>query len=56
MPKVVITPGQKVPTSGIYQKPGGDQVTLVKGEPAPPTPKKGQSFRLVEETKHKHSK
>ena len=34
----------------------GNEVTVVKGEPFPPTPKSGQSFTLVDETKHKSNK
>lgn len=41
-PRPAIRPGQIVPDSGIYRTGGGRQSTLVKGEPAPPTPKSGQ--------------
>jgi hypothetical protein len=49
--KNVLKPGQKVGTSGQYEVIGprggrtGHEVTLVKGEPAPPT-------ILVDKTKH----
>lgn len=51
--------GQKVPTSGQYEVIGprggrtGREVTLVKGESAPPTMKSGQKMILVDKTKHK---
>lgn len=48
-----VKPGEKVPVSGQYKKPGGGETTLVKGKPAPPTPKPGQSHVLVDKTKHK---
>ena len=53
MTKVTIKPGQKVPKSGQYSGGGRKEVTLVKGEPAPPSQKKGQSYTLVDPTKHK---
>jgi hypothetical protein len=52
-------PGKSVPRSGQYElinragKGAGREATLVRGEPFPPTPKSGQSFRLVDKTKHK---
>ena len=48
-----VRPGQKVPVSGQYGKAGGGEVTLVKGKVAPPTDRPGQSFTLVDKTKHK---
>jgi hypothetical protein len=54
MAKKVYTPGQKAPASGQYKNPGtGKEVTVVKGEPLPPTPKSGQGYVLVDKTKHK---
>ena len=44
-----IKPGQKVPDSGIYQA-GRRRATMVKGEPAPPTPKPGQKWKQVVDT------
>jgi len=44
-----LKPGQSVTDSGIYSVPGR-RSTLVKGEPAPPTPKKGQKWRQVVDT------
>ena len=53
-------PGQKAPVSGQYGIVGpkggktGTEVTATKGETLPPTPKPGQSFVLVDKTKHKN--
>ena len=52
-----LKPGQTAPTSGQYQKIGprggkGPEVTSVKGEPLPPTPTKGTTYKLVDRTKH----
>ena len=51
-------PGQKAPASGQYQQIGpkggkGKEVTTVKGEPLPPAPKKGSTYKLVDPTKNK---
>lgn len=56
-----ITPGSKAPVSGQYQQIGqrggsGKEVTVVKGEPMPPTPKPGMSYNLVDATKNKSGK
>lgn len=51
--KIYVRPGQPVPISGQYHIPGGKEVTLVKGKPAPPTKKADQKFALVDKTKHK---
>lgn len=53
-----LKPGGKVPRSGQYQQRGprggqGKEVTSVKGERLPPTPKKGMTYRLVGATKNK---
>jgi hypothetical protein len=54
--------GETAKTSGQYGIIGpkggktGLEVTVVKGEPLPPTPKPGQTFVLVDKTKHKSSK
>ena len=50
-------PGEKAPRSGQYQIIGprggkGAERTVVKKEPLPPTPKSGQTYRLVDPTKH----
>lgn len=52
-------PGEKADTSGQYERIGprggktGQEVTVVKGEPLPPTPKKGETYKIVDKTKHK---
>lgn len=53
-----LKPGARVPRSGQYQETGprggkGKEVTSVKGERLPPTPKKGMTYRLVDATKNK---
>jgi hypothetical protein len=54
-----LKPGQKTPTSGQYGvinaqgRPTGREVTAVEGKPLPPTAKRGQTYRLVDKTKHK---
>lgn len=53
-----IKPGQTAPKSGQYQQIGprggkGNEVTVVKGEPLPPTPAKGTTYKLVDATKNK---
>jgi hypothetical protein len=51
-------PGEKAPKSGQYTITGprggqGPERTVVKGEPLPPTPKAGSSYRLTDPTKTK---
>lgn len=47
-------PGEKVPVSGQYKVSRTKrEVTCVKDEPFPPTPEKGETYRLVDRTKHK---
>ncbi len=51
-------PGQRAERSGQYQQIGprggnGKEVTVSKGEPLPPTPAKGTTYRLVDPTKNK---
>jgi hypothetical protein len=52
-------PGQTTPKSGQYEVVGpkggntGVEVTGVKGNPLPPTPKPGMTYKLVDQTKHK---
>ncbi len=49
-------PGEKAPDSGQYRnKSTGNEVTVVRGEPLPPTPKPGQNYELRDRTKHKPS-
>lgn len=62
MAKSTYKPGQTTPKSGQYGIVGpkggktGQEVTAVEGKPLPPTPKPGQSFTLVDVTKHKDGK
>jgi hypothetical protein len=56
MAKTTLKPGEKVKISGQYTTPGRKETTLVKGEPAPPTPKPNQQHTLVDKTKHKGDK
>jgi hypothetical protein len=49
--KPTVKPGVKVPDSGIYQSTKSKQkTTLVKGEPAPPTPQKGEEWTQIVNT------
>lgn len=53
-----LKPGQTAPKSGQYQQIGprggkGHEVTVTKGEPLPPAPAKGMSYKLVDATKNK---
>jgi hypothetical protein len=54
-----LRPGDKTPQSGQYEVIGprggktGTEVTSTKGNPLPPTPSSGQSFKLADPTKHK---
>jgi hypothetical protein len=58
MPKG-LKPGQAAPHSGQYEQVGpkggktGHEVTVVKGEPLPPTQKPVMTFTLVDPTKNK---
>lgn len=58
MGKQFFRPGQTAPTSGQYALLGprggntGREVTVVKGEPLPPSPKAGMKFVLVDPTRH----
>jgi hypothetical protein len=51
-------PGQSAPVSGQYEIVGprggrkGTERTVVKGEPLPPTPESGMTYRLADVTKH----
>lgn len=52
-----LKPGEIAPVSGQYvrKSPYGDfelEVTVVKGEPMPPTPGHGYTYDLVDATKH----
>ncbi len=49
--KTTVKPGQKVQDSGIYKSTGsGQKSTLVKGEPAPPTPRSGEKWKQIVNT------
>lgn len=51
-------PGQTAPRSGQYGILGtrggntGQERTVTRGEPLPPTPKSGQTFKMVDPTKN----
>ena len=51
-------PGEKCQASGQYiivdpsGNKTGDERTVVKGEPFPPTPRSGEHYKLVDKTKH----
>lgn len=55
---MTLKPGMKVPISGQYAYVGPrgkvykNEVTSVKGEPLPPTPKPNMGYVLVDKTKH----
>lgn len=52
-----LPPGTVADKSGQYKNTSTKQeVTVVKGEPLPPTPKPGQKYDLVDATKHKSGK
>lgn len=49
--KPLIKPGERVPDSGIYRSTGsGRRATLVRNEPAPPTPNSGERWRQIVDT------
>lgn len=49
-----IRPGTIADTSGQYRNnTTRTEVTVTKGEPMPPTPGAGQTYTLVDKTKHK---
>lgn len=48
-----LKPGTLAPASGQYKNSTtGFEVTVVRNEPLPPTDKKGQTYDLVDKTKH----
>lgn len=55
-------PGNDAPASGQYVPvgprggKGGNEVTIIKGKPLPPTPKKNQIWVLVDPTDNKSGK
>jgi len=54
-----LKPGSRAQNSGQYEIVGprggrtGEERTVTKGEPLPPTPESGQSYVLVDPTKNK---
>ena len=53
-----LRPGTRAPRSGQYRQVGprggkGKEVTVVKDEPLPPTPKPGVRYRLTDPTDNK---
>ena len=53
-----LKPGEIAPNSGQYQQIGpkgkkGNEVTVVKNEPMPPTSSKGSTYTLVDRSKNK---
>jgi hypothetical protein len=53
-----LKPGSTAPASGQYEIVGprggrkGTERTVTKGEPLPPTPSSGQSYRIADRTKN----
>lgn len=53
-----LSPGDKAPRSGQYEQVGprggrtGAERTVTRGEPLPPTPRKGMGYILTDPTKH----
>jgi len=55
--KRTLRPGERVPDSGIYESTKSRRrATLVKGEPAPPTPRKGERWRQRVDTNRDEGK
>jgi hypothetical protein len=61
MPKIY-RPGERADRSGLYDIVGprggdtGEQRTVVRGEPLPPTPKSHQGYVLTDPARHKSGK
>jgi hypothetical protein len=55
---MALKPGQRAPASGQYERVGprggrtGQEVTVVRGEPLPPTPAPGSTYRITDRTKN----
>ena len=48
-----LTPGTPAPKSGQYlNTTTGNEITGTKGKPLPPTPGRGQHYKLVDPTRH----
>jgi len=51
-----LPPGSRAPASGQYEIVGprggrtGEERTVVRNEPLPPTPKRGQTYRIADRT------
>ena len=49
-----LKPGERAPASGQYERVGprggrtGHEVTVVRGEPMPPTPSPGSTYRIAD--------
>lgn len=55
MAKPSVKPGEKVQDSGIYESSRtGHRATLVRGEPAPPTPEPGEKWQQKVDTNPKN--
>lgn len=60
--KTTYKPGETAPRSGQYEIVGprggqtGEERTVVRREPMPPTPQSGQRYVLADPTKHKSGK
>jgi len=49
-----LPPGTHAPTSGQYRNnKTRAEVTVTRNEPLPPTPGKGQTYTLIDPTRHK---
>ncbi|MGB6066874.1 MAG: hypothetical protein WBG50_18885 [Desulfomonilaceae bacterium] len=53
-----LKPGQKAPASGLYRVRGprggrGNEVTVVRGEPMPPSPKPKMTYDLMDPADNK---
>lgn len=55
MPRKLISarwkPGETCPKSGQWSLTNGDQVTLVKGETFPPTPRPRMTYKLTDQSR-----
>lgn len=54
-----LKPGMEAKRSGQYEQIGprggrtGEERTVTRGEPLPPTPKPGMTYKLIDPTKHR---
>jgi hypothetical protein len=55
---MALKPGNRAPASGQYERVGprggrtGHEVTVVRGEPLPPTPNPRSTYRIVDRTRN----